>query len=119
MRSLRVFVVLTGALFVAGLAAQGPGTAGRGAATSRGLIVGRVLDAVSNVPISSVIVSLAGAPLTSSVRVLTDAQGRFLFRNVPKGSFTLRATIGGSVSTTTWAWGFPPQVGPYLNGGYG
>ena len=67
------------------------------------------------------IVSLAGAPLTSSIRVLTDAKGQFLFRNVPTGSFTLRATIGGNVQNAgfSWAGGFGPQVGPYLAGGYG
>ena len=102
MRCLTTLVILTGALLVAGLGAQIPGTPGQGASGARGLIVGRVVDAVSNAAIPSVIVSLAGAPLGSSIRVLTDSQGRFLFRNVPKGSFTLRATIGGSVSTTTW-----------------
>ena len=86
-------------LLVSVLGAQGPGTAGRGAAPARGLIVGRVVDAVSATPIASVIVSLAGAPLTSSIRVLTDAKGQFLFRNVPAGSFTLRATIGGNVQS--------------------
>jgi len=121
MQRLTALVVLTGVLLVAGLSAQGLGTAGRGASSSKGLIVGRVVDAVSNAPIPSVIVSLAGAPLTSSIRVLTDSQGRFLFRNVPKGSFTLRATIGANVegSGFVWAGGFGPQVGPYLNGGYG
>ena len=67
------------------------------------------------------IVTLAGAPLGTSIRVLTDAQGRFLYRNVPAGSFTLRATIGGNVEGGgfMWAGGLGPQVGPYLNGGYG
>jgi len=112
--------MLTGALLVAALGAQGTGTPARSAPASKGLIVGRVVDAVSNSPIPSVIVTLAGAPLDSSIRVLTDAQGRFLFRSVPKGSFTLRATIGANVEGTGFIWsGFGPQVGPYLNGGYG
>jgi protocatechuate 3,4-dioxygenase beta subunit len=84
------------------------------------VIVGRVVDAVSIAPVASVIVSLAGAPLTSSVRVLTDAKGQFLFRNVPPGSFTLRATIGSNVQNSGFTWtGVGPQVGPYLTGGYG
>ena len=120
MRRLTALVVLSGALLVAGLAAQGQGTTGRGASTAKGLIVGRVVDAVSNAPIPSVVVTLAGAPLDSSIRVLTDAQGWFLFRSVPRGSFTLRATIGASFPNA----GFPmaafgPVVGPYLSGGYG
>jgi hypothetical protein len=112
---------LAGSVLVSGLNAQNPGTPSRVVAPSKGLIVGRVLDAVSNAPIASVIVSLAGAPLTSSIRVLTDAKGQFLFRNVPAGSFALRATIGGNVQNSgfTWAGGFGPQVGPYLAGGYG
>jgi len=118
--------MLTGVLVfacvgLAGLGAQAPGTPARGGAASKGLIVGRVVDANSNAPIPSVIVTLAGAPLGSSIRVLTDSQGRFLFRNVPRGSFTLRATIGANVEGGgfLWAGGLGPQVGPYLNGGYG
>ena len=118
--------VLTSALVFAGLGlgglgAQVPGTPARGGSASKGLIVGRVVDGVSNAPIPSVIVTLAGAALGSSIRVLTDSQGRFLYRNVPTGSFTLRATIGANVEGGGFMWGggFGPQVGPYLNGGYG
>jgi len=112
---------LAGSVLVSALGAQSPGTSGRGVAPSKGLIVGRVLDAVSNAPVASVVVWLAGAPLTSSIRVLTDAKGQFLFRNVPPGSFALRATMGGRVQNSgfSWAGGFGPQVGPYLDGGYG
>jgi protocatechuate 3,4-dioxygenase beta subunit len=118
---LTAFAALASSVLVSVLGAQSPATSGRGAEPSKGLIVGRVLDAVSNAPVASVIVSLAGAPLTSSIRVLTDAKGQFLFRNVPPGLFTLRATIGGNVQNSgfTWAGGFGPQVGPYLAGGYG
>ena len=114
-------VAFGGSVLVSALGAQSQGTSGPGAAPTKGLIVGRVLDAVSSAPIASVIVSLAGAPLPSSIRVLTDAKGQFLFRNVPPGSFTLRATIGGNVQNSgfSWAGGFGPQVGPYLAGGYG
>ena len=112
-------VTLIVSVLVSVLGAQTPGPSSR-AAASKGLIVGRVLDAVSAAPIPSVIVSLAGAPLTASIRVLTDAKGQFLFRNVPAGSFSLRATIGGNVQNTGFTWtGFGPQVGPYLAGGYG
>lgn len=120
MRRLSALVVLTGAVLVPALGAQGQSTAGRGAVPSKGLIVGRVVDATSGGPIASVIVTLSGAPLTSGIRVLSDAKGQFLFRNVPKGSFTLRATIGGNVMNTGFApTGFGPYVGPYLAGGYG
>ncbi len=117
---LMTLAILTVALLAAGLGAQVPGAPARGGAAPKGLIVGRVVDAGSNTPIPSVIVTLAGASLGSSIRVLTDAQGRFLYRNVPRGSFTLRATIGANVEGGGFLWsGFGPQVGPYLNGGYG
>ena len=47
MRRLTAFVILTGAVLVSVLGAQGPGTSGRGASASKGLIVGRVVDAAS------------------------------------------------------------------------
>jgi protocatechuate 3,4-dioxygenase beta subunit len=121
MRRLAAVVVLTGAMLVSALGAQAPGTSKPGPPASKGLIVGRVLDAASDAPIAGVIVALSGAPLTSSIRVLTDAKGQFLFRNVPAGSFALRATIGGNVQSASFSWagGFGPQVGPYLAGGYG
>lgn len=121
MRRQTILAVITSALLVTSLVAQVPAPAARGGSAPKGLIVGRVVDAVSNTPIPSVIVTLVGASLGSSIRVLTDAQGRFLYRNVPKGSFTLRAQIGGNVEGGgfIWAGGFGPQVGPYLNGGYG
>lgn len=123
MRSQTTLGVLTSVFLVvgwAGLAAQ-VGPPARAGTIAKGLIVGRVVDASSNAPIPSVIVTLAGAPLSSGIRVLTDSQGRFLYRNVPRGSFTLRATIGGNVEDGSFMWsgGFGPQVGPYLNGGYG
>ncbi|MBM3751014.1 MAG: carboxypeptidase regulatory-like domain-containing protein [Acidimicrobiia bacterium] len=118
MRNQTLLAILTSALLVASLGAQAPAPAARGGAAPKGLIVGRVVDAVSNVPVPSVIVTLAGASLGSSIRVLTDAQGRFLYRNVPAGSFTLRATIGANVEGAGFIWA-GPQVGPYLNGGYG
>ena len=121
MRRIAISAALAGAVLGSVLGAQGTGTSGRNAALSKGLMVGRVLDATSNAPIAGVVVSLAGAPLPSSIRVLTDAKGQFLFRNVPQGSFTLRATTGGNVQNSgfSWAGGFGPQLGPYLSGGFG
>ena len=121
MRCFAAFLV--GAGFGVGLAAQAPVTPPRGTAAPAptGIVLGRVLDATTDTPIANVIVALVGAPLPRAVTVLTDGQGRFLFRSVPKGTFTLRATIGGN--------GFSPsgflvtgggqQIGPYLNGGFG
>ena len=121
-RPLAVVVVV---LLLAGLRArtapQGPGG---GPPPGTGLILGRVVDAASSTPVSGVLVS-AGAGVAGPQNVprivLTDAQGRFVFRQLPQGRYTLSATIGDS--------GFSPsgflisgaghQIGAYLNGGYG
>lgn len=109
--------------FVVGLAAQSPAGPPLGAVApaATGIIVGRVLDTTTDAPIANVIVALAGAPLPRSISVLTDAQGRFLYRNVPKGTFTLRATVGGNGYDPSgfMVSGSGSQIGPYLNGGFG
>jgi hypothetical protein len=79
-----------------------------------GVITGQVVDAVSGKPVSAVVVSITGtliparidvavsqpgtmAAMSSSVlpRILTGADGRFLFRDLPAGTFTITATKGG------------------------
>jgi hypothetical protein len=61
------------------------------------LIAGRVVDAASGAPIAGAIVSISGAALGSSLapRLLTDPQGRFLYRNLPAGTFRLTAVKPG------------------------
>lgn len=111
------------AAVVVGFATQSPSSPTQSAAAtaSTGIIVGRVLEATGDTPIASVIVSLSGGPLPRGINVVTDAQGRFLFRNVPKGSFTLRATIGGNGYSPSGFMisGLGSPIGPYLSGGFG
>lgn len=64
-----------------------------------GLVVGQVVDAVTNRSVSGATVTIS-AP--ASKRVLTDDAGRFLFRDLPKASYSFTATAPG-----------------YLDGGYG
>lgn len=75
------------------------------AATGDGLILGRVVDAASRQPVSGALVSLGGFPppttLPSGVNmmfglgqsgqpmVLTDGDGRFVFRDLAEGRFSL------------------------------
>lgn len=78
-----------------------------------GLILGRVVDAAGGRPVSGAIVTLAGlvpiaatapggAPTSPQPRAMTNANGQFVFRNLPKGSFSLNVTRSG-----------------YLDGAYG
>jgi hypothetical protein len=100
------------ALAVSGtLGAQTPAPAARD-----GVIAGQVIDASSGKPVSAAIVSISGGPIivqengsvvpslavrsglvnsTEVPRILTGADGRFLFRDLPMGSFTITATKGG------------------------
>ena len=60
-----------------------------------GLILGRAVDADSGKPISGATVSLYRPGTTGYEPVMTDAQGRFVFRNLAAGSLTLRAIKAG------------------------
>ncbi len=61
-----------------------------------GVIVGRVVEADANTPVAGTIVTLSVGGFTP-LRVLTDGQGRFAFRALPKGSFSITATRPGFV----------------------
>lgn len=99
-----------------------------GQSAPAGLIMGRVVDAESRTPISGALVQLAGdtaAPQPPNaprgIRALADAEGRFAFRQLAAGRYTMSVTTGGN--------GFEPSgfiitgsghpIAPYLNGGYG
>lgn len=61
-----------------------------------GLLMGVVVDALDNQPIPHSEVTLGGAPPTArNTRVLTDAEGRFVFMDLPGGVYTLTATKAG------------------------
>jgi len=64
------------------------------------LIVGTVVDAGSGAPVADAIVGITTAPFLARLRnpdhlVETDAQGRFLLRDLPAGQFTIQATATG------------------------
>jgi hypothetical protein len=95
-------------VLVTSLAAQGPPPAGQGVGgrgrgagaaseaprTGTGLIVGRVVDGTSTRPITGAVVDLMGAGV-SAQRVRVDADGRFLFRDLPSGELMLVASKPG------------------------
>ncbi len=83
----------------------GPGTGpGRDAlsATGTGLLMGQVVDASTGGPVPDAIVTLGGGGLRGQApgqmaagRVMVDGQGRFVFRDLPPGTFSLGATKAG------------------------
>jgi hypothetical protein len=93
------------------------------APTGTGVIVGQVVDAESRAPIAGVAVGLAGpaVPRTAEQSVITDPQGRFAFRLLPKGTYVISASMGGNGFSpngfVVTGMGFP--IAPYLNGGLG
>jgi protocatechuate 3,4-dioxygenase beta subunit len=63
-----------------------------------GLIAGRVVDAESRRPVAGAAIYAAlSGPMSSYEPVLTDEQGRFVLRDLPKGAFLIRAWRQGYV----------------------
>jgi uncharacterized protein (DUF2141 family) len=69
-----------------------------------GLILGRVVDAGSGRPVAGAIVSLEGGMLATAPaaggglpRAITNSNGQFVFRRLPKGTFGLTALKPGYV----------------------
>jgi hypothetical protein len=85
------------ALIVLTVLAQTPAPAPRD-----GVITGQVVDAVSGKPVGAAIVSVSVMEMDRfdsrsgmPARILTGGDGRFVFRNLPSGSFTVVVTKGG------------------------
>jgi hypothetical protein len=88
-----------------GIPGLGDGQRSGTPAAAQGLIVGQVIDATSGRPIAGAIVSVIGAAprpspdgrTASFPRVLSTSAGRFLFRELPRGTFSITATKAGYV----------------------
>jgi Carboxypeptidase regulatory-like domain len=62
--------------------------------TGTGLIYGQAIDGVSTRPVANALVTLMVSG-SIPVRVLTDGDGRYTFRDVPKGGFSITASKPG------------------------
>jgi hypothetical protein len=64
--------------------------------TSTAVILGQVLDGSSNQPVAAAIVTLmGGAGPPGKQRVMTGADGRFVFHGLPPGEFHVSASLTG------------------------
>jgi hypothetical protein len=97
-------LALTAAVLALPLNAAAQETVTPADTTGTALVVGQVVDAAGNKPLNGVVVRLSGrptpdtlsvAPAPSSLQVMTGADGRFVFRDLPKGSFMVTSTKGG------------------------
>lgn len=92
------------------LGGPGPGGGLMPLPQGTGLILGQIVDAGSNRPVPGALVTL-GLPGSRPIRSLADGQGRFVFRDLPKGRFNLTATKAGYVDG---AYGRMRPSGPTL-----
>ena len=61
-----------------------------------GLLMGVIVDALDGRPVANAQVTLGGAvAVRSPVEVLTDTEGRFVFMDLPRGTYTIIATKPG------------------------
>jgi hypothetical protein len=98
MKTTSALAALLLALTTAGLD-QAPRRTGALAPGGTGLIAGRVVDPVSGGSVRDALVWLMidGAMWPESPRVMTDAEGRFVFVNVPAGKYSFQAQKTGYV----------------------
>src|SRR5579862_767303 len=61
-----------------------------------GVLLGVIVDALDNKPVANAEVTLGGAPpALPNTQLLTDAEGQFVFMDLPAGTYTITATKAG------------------------
>ncbi|OFW06827.1 MAG: hypothetical protein A3H96_14270 [Acidobacteria bacterium RIFCSPLOWO2_02_FULL_67_36] len=125
-------IAITASLCLALLYLAAPPLGGRQAVVpdaAIGLILGRVVDADSGAPLSGVVITALGfggdspapTPSAGPGAILTDSDGRFVVRSLPKASYVLLASVGGTGYSPNGflVTGMGHQIGAYLNGAFG
>ena len=74
----------------------GAGGTAKPMAVGTGVLVGRVVDSDGASPVTGAVVTLS-LPGYTPIRVLADGQGRFAYRALPDGSFSINASRPGYV----------------------
>jgi protocatechuate 3,4-dioxygenase beta subunit len=101
LRGLVVIATVCAAAWTSGAAQSRDGVQGQGPTKpATGAMMGRVTLAGSGQPFEGVRVTLNGAALRGTRSVLTDAEGQFLFTELPAGTYTVRGTMTGYVAGT-------------------
>lgn len=113
-------VAVVCAVFGVALAAQQSATSGVGA----GLLMGRVVDAASQRPLPNIAVTLNAVVSgvgSSTRRVMTDDQRRYVFRQLLPAGYIVRAEVHGNGYSPNGflVTGFGWPIGDYIPGGYG
>jgi hypothetical protein len=94
LRAQQTMVVTTGPGPLPMMLPDAGGASAKPLETGTGLIYGQAIDGVSTRPIANALVTLMVSG-SIPVRVLTDSDGRYAFRDVPKGGFSVTASKPG------------------------
>lgn len=101
LRDLVAIVVIGAATWTSGAAQNRDGVQGQNTAKpGTGLMMGQVTVAGSGLPAEGVRVMLNGAAVRGTRSILTDAEGQFIFADLPPGTYTVRGTMTGYVAGT-------------------
>jgi len=91
-------LLLYGSALTLALHAQVPQQPTAPALTSTSRLQGRVVDGVTNRPVKNAVVTIEGAEIDRRPASLTGAEGTFVFRDLPGGTYTIGTTAPGYVA---------------------
>lgn len=99
-RASPVVVALTVLTAAIAFGFQGQRTASPPPSTGTGVIVGTVVDGVTGRPVPGALVTLGGRFPQQPAPIIVGSDGRFVFRDLPAGSFSLPVTKAGYLDSS-------------------